>query len=40
MIRSLTYFEDAELEPLPRLLIPVDWEHVKNDFLTWVRAEL
>ena len=30
----------AENEPSPRLLIPVDWEGLKEDFRAWVRALL
>lgn len=30
VLKSLTYFEDADLEDAPKMLIPVDWEEVKN----------
>jgi hypothetical protein len=36
VIRSLSYFDDADEEPQLRLLIEIDWERVKSDFLTWV----
>lgn len=32
IIKSLTYFEDAEVEEMPKMLIPVNWEQVKNFF--------
>ena len=28
VLRSLVYFEDAELEPMPNMLTPVEWESV------------
>jgi hypothetical protein len=40
VIRSLTYFEDADPDPSLRLIAPVDWERVKTDFRTWVKALL
>jgi predicted nucleotidyltransferase component of viral defense system len=33
VLRSLTYFADAESEPMPKLRQPVDWSQIKN-FLT------
>ena len=33
VVRSLTYFEDAEQEPELRMLMPLDWEEVKRDLL-------
>jgi len=33
ILRSLDYFEDAEMESkMPRMLVPVDWEEVKEFF--------
>lgn len=32
IIRSLNYFEDAELQQSPKMLIPVSWDEVKNFF--------
>ena len=32
ILKSLTYFEDAEKEPLPRMLEPFEWEECKNFF--------
>ena len=29
---SLTYFEDAEAEPLPHMLVPFDWAACKGFF--------
>ena len=30
ILKSLTYFEEAESEPMPKMLKPVDWETVKE----------
>jgi hypothetical protein len=30
--KSLTYFADAEKEPLPHMLIPLDWDEVRRFF--------
>ena len=35
---SLTYFEDAEAEPLPRMLVPFEWPACKEFFIREVRA--
>ena len=35
---SLTYFEDAEAEPLPRMLEPFEWSACKGFFIREVRA--
>lgn len=32
IIRSMNYFADAEVEELPRMLVPVSWAEVKNFF--------
>ena len=29
VVRALAYFEDAELQPMPRMLMPVRWEDVR-----------
>lgn len=34
LLKSLTYFEDAEVEPMPNMLMDVDWEVVKQYFET------
>ena len=35
---SLTYFEDAEAEPLPRMLVPFEWPACKEFFIREVQA--
>lgn len=35
---SLTYFEDAEAEPMPRMLLPFDWSECKEFFIREVRS--
>lgn len=30
VLRSLAYFEDADEEPIPKMLVPVTWEKVKQ----------
>jgi predicted nucleotidyltransferase component of viral defense system len=40
VVRSLTFFDDADEEPDPRMLIEVRWDRVKADFLNWVTALL
>jgi len=32
LVKSLTYFEDAEKDPLPHMLVPLAWEEVKQFF--------
>jgi len=32
ILKSLTYFADAEKDPLPHMLVPVDWRDVKKFF--------
>ena len=36
VVRSLTYFDDADEEPPLRLLLDVDWEEVKRDLVSGV----
>lgn len=36
-LRSLSYFEDAEAMPMPRMLIPFDWDEAKRRILSSVR---
>jgi predicted nucleotidyltransferase component of viral defense system len=31
--KSLVYFEDAESEPMPKMLVPVEWRAVKEFFI-------
>jgi len=35
-LKSLTYFEDAEKDPMPNMLMPCKWERVKTDLEKWV----
>jgi hypothetical protein len=37
LLRSLTFFEDAETEPMPRLLRQVDWSEIKKAIIAEVR---
>ncbi len=37
LLKSLVYFDDAEREPMPRMLAPVDWEACKRFFVQAVR---
>ena len=32
ILKSLTYFDDAEEEPMPNMLVQIDWEEVKEYF--------
>jgi hypothetical protein len=38
VLKSLTYFEDAEREPTPRMLEPFDWAECKNFFVREAHA--
>jgi hypothetical protein len=38
VLKSLTYFEDAEREPMPRMLEPFDWKECKAFFVREARA--
>ena len=33
ILKSLTYFEDAEKDPMPHMLFPFDWEEAKTFFI-------
>jgi len=33
IIKSLSYFDDAESEPLPKMFIDIDWQSLKKYFL-------
>ncbi|MGH7224966.1 MAG: nucleotidyl transferase AbiEii/AbiGii toxin family protein [Gemmataceae bacterium] len=33
ILKSLTFFSDAEQEPTPDMLVPCDWEAVKRYFI-------
>ena len=36
LFKALTYFEDAEQEPMPDMLVPLEWTDVKQNFLSQV----
>ncbi|MBM3303261.1 MAG: nucleotidyl transferase AbiEii/AbiGii toxin family protein [Deltaproteobacteria bacterium] len=38
ILKSLTYFEDAEQEPMPTMLEPFDWEECKAFFVREAHA--
>jgi hypothetical protein len=38
ILKSLTYFDDAESEPAPRMLVPFDWEECKAFFIRQARS--
>jgi hypothetical protein len=38
ILKSLTYFEDAEKEPLPRMLVPFDWKECRKFFIRETQA--
>ncbi len=40
IVKSLAYFEDAEKEPDPIMLIPYSWEEVKKYFIDECRKML
>jgi hypothetical protein len=37
LLVGLTYFDDAEDEPMPSMLSAVDWEEVKRQFRQWAK---
>jgi predicted nucleotidyltransferase component of viral defense system len=39
VFKSLTYFEDAELEPMPQMLSEVKWEEVKATIIEKIKAD-
>jgi hypothetical protein len=40
VLRGLTYFDDAEAEPIPEMLVPFDWSECKRTMLTAVQGML
>lgn len=32
ILKSLTFFDDAEKDPMPHMLAPVEWDRVKQFF--------
>lgn len=37
-LRSLSYFEDAENEAMPRMLVKKDWKTIKSDIIEKIRS--
>ena len=37
ILAGLCFFDDAEAEPMPVMLVPLDWETVKRDLRDMVR---
>jgi len=37
ILKSLVYFEDADIQPMPRMHIPIEWENVKNNIVEHVK---
>jgi nucleotidyltransferase AbiEii toxin of type IV toxin-antitoxin system len=33
VLKSLTFFDDAEKDPMPNMIVPLDWEEVKQFFI-------
>lgn len=40
VLKSLTYFEDAEQDPMPDMLVPLTWQEVKQFLLSEVPAQM
>jgi len=38
VLKSLLYFDDAEIEPDPIMLIPISWNQVKERIINEVKA--
>lgn len=38
ILKSLTYFDDAEAEPMPRMLVPFKWKECKSFFIREAHA--
>lgn len=38
VLMSLTYFDDAELEPMPTMLVDADWDRIKDELRASVRG--
>lgn len=36
LLKSMTYFEDAESEPMPDMLVSLSWQQVKDSLLDTV----
>lgn len=37
VLAGLSYTDDAEREPMPVMLVPVDWNEVKTMLRSWVK---
>ena len=37
LLASLCFFDDAEAEPMPTMLVPLEWETVKRNLQAMVR---
>ena len=37
IVKSLTYFKEAEAQPMPKMLIKVDWDEVKTKIVESVK---
>ncbi|PIU54826.1 MAG: hypothetical protein COS89_09000 [Deltaproteobacteria bacterium CG07_land_8_20_14_0_80_38_7] len=37
LLKSLTYFGDAEKQPMPKMLIEVSWNEVKKGITSFVK---
>jgi hypothetical protein len=35
VLRSVTYFNDAEREPMPEMLWPTSWDEMKSSVVRW-----
>lgn len=40
VMKSLTYFDEAETEPMPEILVPLSWEQAKKSLIGEVRRML
>lgn len=36
LLKSMTFFEDADLQPMPKMFVDVKWEQVKNEIIKTV----
>lgn len=39
-LKSLTYFDDAETDPMPEMLVPADWDKIKKAVIQAVKTYL
>ena len=37
LLKNLVFFQDAEVEPMPKMIRPVDWEVIKDSLVAQVR---